>query len=265
VSAPVIDDVGIRPAGARPTRAIALAVLSRVILGLLMVVGLWTVLLAVGEPSRPAALAVPRTTVMVDRSGTDLAGLVERVVTGVGSTGGRLVELDVGTHVSRTAPVRMRVQQRGASGGEVDRLVLRTAAAGVDAAVPQGVTPVAGGFLIELEGSVLISPVGPDDGPVDARADLVVLSEVVERTGVRLRRLELLSDVTATVRLDVTGTLDELVALVTAVEQGHGAPLGIRSLRLRAADEHVADLDLVFALRGRGPTAAASAEGSVRG
>lgn len=280
MSAPVIDDVGVRPAGRRPDRAIALVVLSRATLVLMLVLGAWAVHLALGGASGADVLAVPRTTVVIDTGGTDHAGLLGGVTAGVRGVSGRIVELDVGTNVARRAPVRMRVELPARGAADVDRLVRRVAAGGLDDVTVQGVTPVAGGVVVELAGSVLLrasgasgaagaagaADVGAGEMRVETdaggRAGLVVLSEVVERSGARLRRLELLSDGTG-VRIDVAGVPDELVALVSTLEMEHSSPLDLRSLRLRAGADGVADLELVLRPRSPAPSGMTTGAGVV--
>lgn len=277
MSAPVIDDVGVRPADRRPDRAIALVVLSRATLVLMLVLGAWAVHLALGGASGADVLAVPRATVVLDTAGTDHAGLLGGVTAGVRDVSGRIVELDVGTNVARRAPVRMRVEVPARGAADVDRLVRRVAAAGLDDVTVQGVTPVAAGVVVELAGSVLLRASGAagaagaadvaagelrSETDAGGRAGLVVLSEVVERSGARLRRLELLSDGTG-VRIDVAGVPDELVALVSTLEMEHSSPLDLRSLRLRAGADGVADLELVLRQRSPAPSGMTTGSGVV--
>jgi hypothetical protein len=272
VSAPVIDDVGVRPADLRPDRAIALVVLSRVTLVLMVALAAWAVHVALSGPSGPDTLAVPRATVVLDSAGTDHASLLEGVLASVRGTGGRVVDLDIGAHVERRAPVRMRVVLPAGGAGEVDRLVRRVVASGLEDVTAQGVTPVAGGVVVEMAATIRLRGTGTAavgavvgagtavETGTDPRAGLVVLSEVVERSGVRLRRLELLGDGSG-VRVDVAGVTDELVALVATLERSHSSPLDFRSVRLRAGADGVADLDLLFALRSAAPGGMATGAG----
>jgi hypothetical protein len=251
VRASAIDEVGVRPADLRPDRAIALVVLSRTTLALMVGLGVWVGHVALHGPSGPDALAIPRASVVLDTAGTDHAGLLEGVVESVRGAGGRVIELDVGAHVTRRAPVRLRVELPGRGAGEVDRLVRRVEAAGLEDVTPQGVTPVAGGVVLEIAGAVWLRGALGAEVRTDARAELVVLSDIIERSGARLRRLELLNDGSG-VRLDVAGTTGELVALVATLEKGSISPLDLRSFRFRERGDDGADLDLVFGIRSAG-------------
>ena len=248
MSAPIIDDVGVQPADGRPDRAIALVLLSRATLALMVVLAAWAVHLALSGASGSEALALPRTTVVLETGGIDHAGLLEDVVTGVRGAGGRLVELDVGHHVARRASVRMRVEMSGRGAGEVDRLVRSVASAGLEDVTPQGITPVVGGVIVDIAGAVWLR--GPSTAPaaVDARSGLVVIGGVVERSRVGLRRLELLPDGSG-MRIEVTGPIEDLSVLVAKLEQDYSSPADFRSFRFRSASGEDADLDIVLGLR----------------
>lgn len=260
MSAPVKDEVGVREADLRPDRAIALVVLSRAMLLVLVALGAWSIRLAVAVPAGPDTLALPRSTVVLDAGGAQHSGLLESVVTGIRGTGGRIVELDVGQHVARRAPVRLRVELPARGAGEVHRLVQRVADAGVEDVVPQGVTPVVGGVIVEIAGATRLRSRGGADAEVDARPGLVVIGELVERNGVRLRRLELLGDGSA-IRIDVAGSMEDLVTLVTTLEQEYSSTVDFRSFRLRSAAADSADLDLVLELRSAVPGGGVRASG----
>jgi len=258
VSATDVEDDARREATVRPRRALVLIVLSRSALVALVAVVAWVFQQSLGASSEPEALAIPRSSVMTDAGGTEVARFVEDLVDSATAADARLVDVELGAPTSRRAPVRLRVEVSGRGAGEVDRLVRRLSSVGLEDLVPQGVTPVAGGAIVDLEGSVLLRPGAPSGAPPvaelaaavgpqqEVRPALVVLSEVVEQVGVDLRRLELRGELPPLVRLDTSGTIDGIVALLGAIERQHGGPLGLRSLLLRSLPDARWDLDLTF-------------------
>lgn len=225
----------------------------------------WAVLVAVvaaaawvvhgmrGTPDIAEALAVPRATVQRASEGHELAPLIEQLAASVASSSGRLVDVEVGTHVARRAPVRLRVEMPGRTAEEIDRLVRGASSTGIDELVPLGMTPVVGGLQLDLEGAIELRHTGKVAVPSDDRALIVVLKGEVEDAEVRLRRLEMPARPAAVVRLDVSGSLDGVLSLLAAMERQQG-PLEARSVRLRSAGPDAWDLDLLFGIASHVPT-----------
>ena len=214
----------------------------------MVALGAWSVNIALGGASGQETLAVPRSTVALETGGIDHHGLLEGVVTGVRGAGGRVVELDVGQHVARRAPVRMRVELSARGAGEVDGLVRSVTAAGLEEVMPLGVTPVVDGVVVDIAGAVRLRGPGATDPGLDARSGLIVLGGVVEASRIRLRRLELLPDESG-MRIEVTGPIGELGAFLARLEQEYSSPIEFRSLRFRSGSGDGSDLDIVFGLR----------------
>lgn len=207
----------------------------------------WIVLEMRGTPDAAEPLAIPRATVLSASEGRELAPLIEQLAASIASSAGRLVDLEVGTHVARRAPVRLRVETSGRTAAEVDRLVRDASATGLDELVPLGMTPVVGGIQLDLEGVIELRHQGTVAVSAEDRALIVVLKGAVEDAGVRLRRLEVPARPASVLRLDVSGSLDGVLSLLAAMERQQG-PLEARSVRLRSVGPDVWDLDLVYGI-----------------
>lgn len=274
---------------AAPGRAIVLAVASRTVLGLLAVGGLAVLSLPLWPASGGTApevvpgaptgagtavdllVAAPQAggALGLTMAGLTMAGLVSGVTRETQGVGATLVELDVIAEAGAGARVLLRIDTPGGDAASVARVLVALDRAQLTAPRVRTVTPVPAGARLELTATV-VRATAPLTSPLDAPArqtlgpdaaggaDLsVALTELVQRSGAELRRLEV-RDVDGpdgrSIRLAARADVAALVDLLDALERTHTAPLRFTTLRVEASGDARSDLTAVFVLRDVAPS-----------
>lgn len=268
---------------AAPGRAIVLAVASRTVLGLLAVgalaiasLPLWSASGGMAPDMASGTVGGVRTTVdlivATPQAGSALGLTMAQLVSGVSretqGVGAALIGLDVIPGTGAEARVLLRIDTPGGDAASVARVLVALDRAHLAAPRVRTVTPVPAGARLELSAAVerasvpLTSssdaPARQTAGPDTAGgADLsVVLTELVQRSGAELRRLEMLDTDGPdrhSVRLAARADVAALVDLLDALERTHTAPLRFTTLRIEASGDARSDLTAVFVPRDTTP------------
>lgn len=247
-----VAPIGVRPAEQQPLRAIVLAVLSRVTVGVLLVAVAWasiavrSTIAADGIDGRPLRV-VERPA--VTPTGTSVAVMLEDVRVRVAREGARLVDAEVARRGGGVASVRLTVETPMTDAAAVDRLVASFALGELSEPTPRSVDPVPSGLRVSIEASIDLASAPSTTTSPDGRAPAIVLADAVERVGVELRGVDVPDRLQDPVRLATNGDLAALVRLVEIVEREHSAPLRFRSVTLRRSASGLHDMVLSFGLR----------------
>jgi len=239
-------------------RSIVLAVASRATVGLLVIAGVALVTLPRWTPSVPATVVDgdPRQTMTGETFGEAVtpggamttAGLLAAVDRETRSVRARIVELEIVPGTGTRAEVRARIDTPGGDASSVAQVVAALDQARLDAPRVRTVTPVPDGARLEVTAGVerASAPLSLHEGlvPEPHSADLsVALTELVQRSGAELRRLEVRDPGGAedggTVRLAVRAAAEPLVALLDALEREHTAPLRFTAWRVEAIGDEL--------------------------
>jgi len=245
-----------------PFRASALAVASRLVLSLLVLVVALLIALRIDgrEPRGPSV--DPASPVMVkqvavtdgQRAPSTTAGLLERLEDAVRTQGAQLIELSLGRSTDAHADVRLRVDIGGSEASRVARVAAALSHIHLDGVEVRSVTPTNDGARLDIGARLRLTTVRMEAEHAGVDVTAVGLAEAVERAGARLGRLEV-PEVSrkAGVVLSVDGPVDALVRLLADLERNHTAPTRFESFRVEGVGErHYA---LTVAFRPRDPVA----------
>lgn len=247
-----VELIGVRAAERKPLRALVLALLSRAMIGLLIIAVAWAVITVrsasagAGIEGRPFAVVEP---VAVAPTGTSIGAMLDDVRVKVAGQGGSLIDLELARRSGVAAPVRLTLELNEASAPAVDRLIASLAQGGMIDPTPRSVDPVPSGLRVRIDASVELASASPvDPGPVGGAVALI-LADAAERAGVELRGVEVPERPQEPVRLATSGELAALVRLIHIVEEEHSAPLLFRDVSVRRLPSGDHDMTLVFGLR----------------
>jgi hypothetical protein len=265
----VHPDAGIRPAAARPMRAVALAWFSRAMLvvlalgAVLLVVRVLQVDEAVGadmvrdELARTTAVEGPATgpgggsSALADEDTTP-SQLIEAVVARTAGADARLLQLVLTARPHGPAEVRLRIVSASDAAAAIARVLMALEEARIVRPIVREVVPTAAGARLDIVGEVAMSDART--APLaDARSEHAVLdlADLVSAAGASLERLEMPTQQDGEVRLAVRSEIRPLVALLRRVELDHSAPLRFRELRVDRLGDEVLEVSTAFGLRPR--------------
>lgn len=250
----VIEDVGpigVRPAERRPVRALALAVLSRVMIVVLLVTVAWAAIavrsvIAVGRIEERPLTVVERPA--VEPAGTSVGAMLEDVRARIAREGASLVDVEVTRRSGAAASVRLTTELPRSGASAVDRLIASLARGELTDPTPRSVDPVPSGLRVSIDASIELASAPPAVTAPDGRAAAIVLADAAERADVELRSVEVPDRPQDPVRLATTGDLADLVRLVEMVEREHSAPPRFRGVSVRRTTSGAHDMVLSFVL-----------------
>lgn len=251
----IVEDVrpiGVTPAERRPVRALALLVLSRIILGLLVVGLVWAasvVWSAVDDEDtevRPIVLVEPTAVVA---TGTSVSAMLEDVRTRVERQGGVLVELEMTRRDGPIAVIRLTVDLPGTGAAAVERVVASLERSELAEVSPRSVDPVPSGLRVRIDATVEVAVALTASIEADGRPAAVALADAAERSGVELRGVDIPARRQDPVRLVASGPATGIVDLIDIIEQERSAPMRFRSVSVRQATSGQYETVLMFGLR----------------
>lgn len=251
----IVEDVrpiGVMPAERRPVRALALLVLSRIILGLLLAGTAWAASIAwsaaAGEAAAGRPLVVATPTAVAAR-GTSVSAMLDDVRARVERQHGMLVELEMTRRDGTSAAVRLTVDLPGTVAVAVERLIASLAESELDEVSPRSVDPVPSGLRVSIDATVELAAALTGSAGTDARPAAVALADAAERAGVELRGVDVPARPQEPARLVASGHIADIIDLVDIIEQERSAPLRFRSVSLRRATSGEHEAVLTFGLR----------------
>lgn len=247
----------------RPVRALALLVLSRLLLGAMLVLPVLLVVERYGSDPLPEPSREPGEGAVSDGDGVGLTGLVALLdVQGTGTAGThRVVDLVVAPAGTGAADVQVVVLSAVDGAGTVEAATTSLSQAGLRSVRVGSVLAVPEGVRIEADARVVLSsaplPAIPSAG--DARLATDLPPRIAE-VGADLVRLDVPRQDGAPARLVVRGTRDELLDVAHELERGFTSSRRLVALRAVSTPDGRYELQVSFGLRTR-----ASAPGTAAG
>jgi len=243
-----------------PIGPVSLAIASRLLLGVILLLGASaTHLLVFGHVPLSAegqGIDHPFTAggdadTIVHRSGSTTAELIDRLRAALSVEGVRLIELRLGRPVDTHVDVRLRIDLDAEEASEVARVVAALSSVELDEVRIRSVTPTVAGVRLDVGGTLDLSTDRLEVELQEVDRTAVGLTSAVERSGARLRRLEV-PEVRdgSVVLLAVQGTLEALVVLLNDLERHHTAPIRFEAFRVEAIDGREFELAVGFRPRG---------------
>lgn len=238
---------------ARSRRAIVLVIVSRVLIALAIIVAVGVTVAARQQP-RAFPVVAAASTIPTPAAGFRVASLVRAVEQAVALAGGQLGELRIVPLRADRATVTLRIIHPSAS--SPDRVVVALRRAGLADAVPTTIVPTAAGLRVDLRSTAPLwtAPLSPSDG-VDERPLASQLSDLVARSGAKLVRIALPEIPEDPVRMEVSGSAEDVIDVLVALEAAHTAPARFEQVLVRSAVD-LRTVSVVFQERRPAPAAA---------
>jgi len=241
----------------RPRRAALIAWLSRLVLVAILLGTAWSLhaarAAATGTvPSGGAAVRADDVT--APRAGRTHTATLQALKSAVADVDARLLGIDVRRGGPSIATVELTVTTRGDRAEDIQRVVEAIGRSGLDDVRLRSVTPTPEGHRLDVGAmSAIATAPLPGIGTDGGRPMAVVLSEVVDRSGADLRRLEMPVSAEEPVRMALAGSARLVIAALGIVEHEVSAPMRVESISVRAGAADGWELGLTFRPRVLAP------------
>ena len=218
----------------RARRAVVLAVASRTLVALIVLVGIGVVVAARQQPEPIPVMATTASPDPVEDRGLRIASLGAAIEDAVARTGAELRELRIVPARSDLARVTLRVVDPGAV--SPDRIVGSLRRAGLADPEPTTIVPTVTGIRLDVTATARLSTAPlPQPEREGARPLASLLSDLVVRSGATLVRIALPDDSAGPVRMEVSGSASDIVDVLAALEAAHTAPARFEQVLIRSA------------------------------